>query len=954
MAGTEAKPSPETRARVARAYGKLPLSFEANQGQTDVRVKFLARGAGYTLFLTGNGALLALKKPGAGSQESGERSETREPNLESQQGPKSGARTPNPESRTPAVLRMKLAGANLNAPATGTDELPGRTNYFIGNDPAKWRTQVPSYAKVKYREVYPGVDLVYYGNQGELEYDFVVAPGANPSRIVLDVGAAPLHLAANGELAVGVGGGEVRFHKPVVYQPFATPGSALQSQRLPVEGSYKLTGQHQVSFEVGSYDRRRPLVIDPVLTYSTYLGGNDLDKCSGIALTPSGNATVSGSTVSTNFPVTSGAFQTTYGGGAYDAFVTQFSVDGSSLVFSTYLGGNNDDEGWHVALDSSENVYLGGYTASLNFPTTSNAYHTAFFGTGYDCFVAKLNPTGSALLYSTYIAPVDPGQTSEHNGDFLTVSSSGRAVIVGPTNYTQFPVTPGAFQTTLAGLDDAFVTVIDTTKSGSASLLYSTYLGGNANDVAQNVAVDNMGNIYVSGTTHSSNFPATAGAFQPACKLNSANACSGDAFLAKISPHGRGAADLLYSTFFGGSNVDEGVAIALDASGHVYMTGDTQSTDLPTTPGAFQTTCDVGTGGCEDSYIAKFHPVGGGASDLVYSTYFGGTGITLSKGIGIDPAANAYVVGRTTSTNFPTANPIQAAHASDKGNYDAFLTELNPSGSALVFSTYWGGNNFDTFIDLVLNTSGDIFLTGRTQSTSFPATADAFQTAHTADGGHYNAILTEISPLAGVGLGLGPASLSFSDQVVGTKSPAQTITVTAAGSGPLTITNMAASSGFGLTSNCGSSVAAGATCMLSVTFTPASSGTIDGTLTLTDNAPDSPQTLNLTGVGTFVQLVPTTLSFGSQPVGVTSPGKSITLTNKGIATLSITGISLTAPDPGDYAEQNTCGSSVGPGKSCSITVTFTPLQTGTRTANVSVADSDSGSPQTVALTGAGT
>jgi len=935
-AAVPAKPDSETRARVVKAYGRLPLSFEQNQGQTDPRVKFVARGAGYTLFLTSNGAALELMPPQAGRRP-GSRLET----AESGRG-------------TMASLRLRLRGANPDAAVEGTGKLPGRTNYLVGNDPQRWRAGIPSYARVAYRDVYPGVDLVYYGNQGQLEYDFVVAPGADAGRIALDLGTAPRRLAANGDLAVGIDGREVRFHKPEVYQASASPDTGLQGQRRAVEGHYRLRGGHDVSFEIGPYDHTQPLVIDPVLTYSTYLGGNGLDKILGIAVNSLGQATVVGTTFSTNYPTTSGAFQPVYQGGSFDAFVTQLSPDGSSLVFSTYLGGNDDDESWGVAFDASEDVYVSGYTASLNFPTTSNAYHTAFNGTGYDCFVAKLDPTGSSLLYSTYIAPVDPGRTDEHNGDFMTASASGRAVIVGPTNYAQFPVTAGAFQTTLAGQDDGFVTVIDTTKSGSASLAYSSYLGGSQIDTPQSVAVDTGGNVWVAGTTHSSNFPVTSGAYQPSCKLNTSHACSGDAFIAKISPHGHGTADLVYATFFGGTSTDSGVAIAVDGSGHAYLSGDTQSTDLPTTAGAFQTACDVGPLGCEDSYVAKFHPAGGGASDLIYSTYFGGTGITLSKAIAIDSAGDAYVDGRTTSTDFPTVNPLQAAHAADRGNYDSFVTEFNPSGSGLVFSTYLGGNNFDSFNALALNSSGEIFAGGRTQGTTYPATAGAFQTAHATDGGLFDAVVSEISPVAGPGIAFGPASLTFAKQVVGTKSPAQVITVTAAGNEPLNLTSIAASAQFTKTTTCGSTLAAGSVCTVSVVFAPTSSGNVSGTLVFTNNGPASPQTLTLTGLGTFVQLTPASLSFGSVPVGTTSPAKKITLANKGTAALSISSISLIGADPGDYAQTNNCGSSVGAGKSCTISVTFTPSQTGTRTASVSVSDGDAGSPQVATLTGTGT
>jgi hypothetical protein len=918
------------RSRIVKSYDALPLAFEANRGQTDAQVKFLSRGNGYTLFLTEDGAVLALRGAPRARQ------------VRQRSAAESG------------VLRMKLAGTNQASSINGINKLPGKSNYFIGNDPAKWRTNVPSYGRVEYQDVYPGIDLVYYGNQGQLEYDFDVAPGADPGLIRLALGGGTPRIAANGDLVVRLAGREVRLRKPLIYQPVSAKSGGGTSDRQVIAGHYRLTS-HEVRFEIPSYDRSRPVVIDPVLAYSTYLGGNGLDKALGITVTSGDSAIVVGSTFSTNFPTTAGAYQTLFGGGPYDAFVTEFSPNGESLGFSTYLGGTNDDESWGVKVDSSGNVYVSGHTDSMNFPTTSNAYHTSFFGTGYDCFLSKLNSTGSALIYSTYIAPVDPGPTNEHNGDFMTASSSGRAAIVGPTNYASFPTTPGAFQTTYGGGDDAFLVVLDTTKSGSASLDYSTYLGGSSNDVAQEVTVDSVGNAYIVGTTHSLNFPVTTGAYQTSCKLNSEKACSGDIFLTKISPHGKGAADLLYSTYFGGTGADSGVAIAIDSTDHAYITGDTQSSDLPTTPGAFQTACDLGTGGtCEDSYIAKFSLGGKGTADLTYSTYFGGTGTTLSKAVGVDSLGNAYVDGRTTSTNFPVVNPIQAAHAPDNGNYDSFVTELNASGSALIFSTYIGSNNFDSLNALALDSSANIFIGGRTQGTNYPATAGAFGTAHTSNGGLFNVVAGEITPANGVGVAFGPASLTFGTQLVNTTSPAQTVTVLAAGNNALSISSIVASSGFAQTNTCTSTVSGGGTCSVSVTFDPSVSGTINGTLKFTDNGPSSPQTLNVTGVGTFVQVSPSTLSFGNQAVGTTSPAKKITLTNKGSTTLSITKISITGADPGDFAETNTCGSSVAAGASCSISVTFTPTATGSRTASLTISDSDAASPQTVSLSGTGT
>jgi len=852
-----------TEARWVESYGKLPLSFEANVGQTDGRVKFLSRGAGYTLFLLPDEAVLSLRGPGPMTQKQAAAGASLVP-----------AATDAGSRSASAVLGMKLVGANPTVRVAGLAELPGRSNYFIGNDPGKWRTEVPNYAQVKYENVYPGVDLLYYGKQGRLEYDFVVAPGADPRKILLAVEApspkaenqpssitdrkavrtpdSP-RIAANGDLAVSLGGGEVRFHKPLVYQPAATDGghgitnderAPNGESRIPVQGRYTLDAYRHVRFELGPYDRGRPLVIDPVLSYSTYLEGAGESKCFAAALTSSGLLTVTGPTTSTSFPTTAGAFQTTYGGGPTDTFVTQFSAAGSSLVFSTYLGGSGDDQAWGMAMDKNGNVYLGGFTSSTNFPVTATAYQTAFVGTGDDAFLTELNPTGSSLIYSTYIGSVDIGVTGSEMGPHVA-AALGKAYVAATTTDPNYPVTPGAYQTALAGGTDGCLTILNTTKSGSASLMYSTFLGGSANDQIEQVAIDASNNVYVVGSTHSVNFPVTLEAFQTTCKLNSSGACSGDAFVSKIHPAGKGASDLVYSTYFGGSATDSGVAVAVDKSGNIYATGDTMSTDLPVTLGAFQTSCG---GTCaENTYVAKFKPAGTGASDLVYSTYLGGSGTDLVKAIALDSANDAYVAGRTTSTDFPTASPIQAAHALDSGNYDGLVSELNPTASALIFSTYFGGNKFDSFNGLAVDQGGNIYPVGRSESTNFPTTPRAFETTFVSS---LDAVAVKISPASAAGFAVGPGSLTFGNQAVGTTSPAQTLTLTAAGTETLTITSVVPSGDFGQTNTCGTSVAAGATCTISVTFTPTATGTRTGAITITDNASGSPQTVSLTGTGT--------------------------------------------------------------------------------------------------------
>jgi hypothetical protein len=558
--------------KAAVSFAKLPLSFEANQGQTDARVKFLSRGPGYTLFLTGDEVTLELQKPGVRSQESGAG------HIRSalQRTTGYGERTTN------HVLRLKLVNANRNAAVVGESALPGKSNYFIGNDPDKWRTNVPTYAKVKYEGVYPGVDLVFYGNQRQLEHDFVVAPGGDASRIALRLGGSKkVSLDAEGNLAIAVEGGEVRLQRPLVYQEDS-------GGRREVPGGYILRGAREVAFKVGAYDPTEPLVIDPVLEYSTYLGGSRSDFGVSIAVDSSGNAYVAGYTESSNFPTTAGAFQTSLTASAGNGFVTKLNSSGSALVYSTYLGGNNGDGAFGIAVDLSGNAYVTGYTGSSDFPTTPGAFQTTLASSSTNGFVTKLNPTGSALVYSTYL-----GGNADDFAIGIVVDSSGDVYVTGVAYSGNFPTTAGAFQTSFAataGNSNAFVTKLN--RTGSA-LVYSTYLGGTGSDHGDGMAVDSLGNAYVSGFAQSANFPTTAGAFQTAL------AGSQNAFVTELNP---GGSALVYSTYFGGSDEDQGYGIAVDSLGNAYVTGYTASSNFPATEGAFQTSLAGG----QNAFVAKF------------------------------------------------------------------------------------------------------------------------------------------------------------------------------------------------------------------------------------------------------------------------------------------------------------------------------------------------------------
>ncbi|MGB7923740.1 MAG: SBBP repeat-containing protein, partial [Pyrinomonadaceae bacterium] len=661
------------------AYGQLPLSFEVNRGQTDGRVRFLSRGAGYGLFLTSGEAVLSLSSKGGEGKE---------------------------DSRDASVLRMKMSGANSDPQITGQDELPGKSNYFIGADPQKWVAGVPTYKKVLYRDIYPGVDLLYYGNQRQLEYDFVVAPGVAPGVVRLKFeGADKVEVSKEGDLVLGVGEGrEVRQLKPVIYQ-------VMDGARQEVAGSYVLTGKDEVGFEIGSYDRTRPLVIDPVLVYSTYLGGNSFDQAYGIAVDSSGNAYVAGSTTSSNFPTTAGAYQTTFNEG--EGFITKINAAGDGLVYSTFLGGAGCNG---IAVDASGNAYVTGQTSGLNFPITPGAFQTAQWG--FETFITKLNPTGSALIYSSRF-----GGDFDDFGRDIAVDASGNAYIAGWTvchaQTCTFP-TVNAFQPNYGGgNNDAFVTKMNA--SGTA-LLYSTYLGGGTvlnttDDWAEGIAVDSTGSAYVTGYTYSQDFPVTPGAYSDTTSDGL------DLFVTKFSPAG---STLVYSAVFGGTGRDQGMGIALDANRNAYITGITESEDnpfteeydgFPVTPNAYQRT------GSFDAFVTKLNAAG---SALIYSTYLGGTDeVDRAWGIDVDNAGNAYITGDTKSYNFPVVNAVQPNYGG--GLSDAFVAKLNATGSALVYSTFLGGNLSDEGRGIAVDGAGNAYATGYSSSFDFPTTANAFQ-----------------------------------------------------------------------------------------------------------------------------------------------------------------------------------------------------------------------------------
>jgi len=721
---------------LAGSFGRLPLSFEANQGQTDQAVKFLARGMGYTLFLTSREAMLSFRgKRRARSEPGPEDPASRQLGLNRRTGISGGGATER------SVLRMEFVSANPQAAAVGLDKLPATSDYFLGNNSAAWRTGVTRYGKVRYRGIYPGVDVVYYGHAGQLEYDLMLAAGVDPSsiRLALTAQGAPaagqrrlVQIDARGDLVVPVAGTEVRFHKPQAYQWAA--GSKPEGRREPVEARYVLTSSGAISFKLGPYDVSRPLVIDPALTYSTYLGGSDDDEGNGIAVDRSGNVYVVGQTSSVDFPVTSGAFQTAKAG-SDDVFVTKFDPTGQ-LIYSTYLGGSAFDSGEGIAVDRSGAAYLTGTTCSSDFPITPGAIQTAYAGTngncevyGGDAFITKLDAGGSALAYSTYL-----GSSGSDVGYGIAINPSGNAYVTGLAGAANFPTTLGAAQTRFGGGFDAFVTKLGTAGS---SLAYSTFLGGQYGDLAYTIALDSSGNAFAGGYTDSKNFPVTPGAFQSTLRAPTAG------FVTKLNPQGT---KLGYSTYLGGSGSGTApcatcvTGVALDPLGDAYVSGLTWETNFPVTSGAYQRTY---AGGYHDAFVAEFNPAG---SALRYASYLGGNGDDGAVAIAVDGGGNIYLRGNTYSANFPvTSNAFQSASG---GGSDAFLSQIAAAGKTLAYSTYLGGSG-DEFAGAtrslaLLGAANPIaYLTGYMDSTDFPVTSGASQPAY--GGGTNDSFVAEFS-----------------------------------------------------------------------------------------------------------------------------------------------------------------------------------------------------------------
>jgi hypothetical protein len=900
--------------------------FERNDGQTDRRVKFQARIPGYELFLTAGGLTLSASHP----------------------NPTSPARA---QAQRPDVLKLSFVGLDHESKVSGVDELPGKVHYLIGK-PSQWHTNVPLYRKVSYRHLYPGVDLTYYGNQGQLENDFIVAPHHDPSQISFAVtGAGRPRLSSAGDILIGMpSGSSFEIRKPKAYQ-------IVGGSQKTVDVSYSIRGK-QVRFQVGSFDHSLDLIIDPVVLYSTWLGSvvNPIPGVEGgdtvfsVAVDSSGDFWVGGQQQDQSFPVTSGAVNQGSGG-----FITKIDPTGTTLLYSALFSASVQG----IAIDSAGDVYAAAQAAP-GFPTTAGAIQQTALNPITDPLIFKLNPAGSAFVYATYLGGSGVGgQGDQAYG--IALDSAGDAYVDGVTYSNNFP-TANALQPLFGGgSSDGFISKINPT---GTALVYSTYLGGTAADSLTSIAVDGNGNAHAIGTSFSTDFP-VVNAFQ--ASNNASGALKPDAVVAELNAAG---SSLVYSTYLGGTlgvgtsvaEPNDNPAIATDSAGNATVVGTAFSCDFPV-QNALESVCGENTAGFGDAFVAKFSPTG----SLDFSTFLGLPNLpagTQATSVALDTSGNIYVGGFNVGDSLPLVSPVQSTEYGPNGA--AFVSELDPSGASLLFSSYFGitpeyGDFQYPPVRLGLDGAGNIYLAGSSASDGFPlvdALNPVFPGLAAQLQGPYMpwaVFLAKISPTNAAAAGLGPEDIDFGNQPLGTTSSAQTITLSDLGTGALGLTSISSTGDFQQTNNCGASVTAAGSCTITVTFSPTVAGSRTGSIVVTDSAAGSPQTVMLTGIGgvPVVSLSPTSLTFSNVAVGTSSAPQVVTLTNTGGNDLLIGHIGAS----GDFTETNTCGTDLpyvnenGSNGTCQINVVFTPTTSGALSGTLSITDNATGSPQVVSLEG---
>jgi len=688
------------KAQILENYGNIPLAFTLNQGQVDSQVKFTTSGNGCSLFFTPEGTTFLLNR------------ETEESRAK-RAAKRSVVYMDNPlADNEPDIelehfaLKLNFLNANPAPEIIGEDRLSWNSNYFIGNDPSQWQTDVPNYSRIRLKDVYDGIDLVYYGNKNKIKYDFIVQPGEDPSEIMLNYDFSGLEglisINEKGELVVSTPLGDIIERKPYCYQ-------VIEGEKIEIDISYDIVNSTEGSFRfsIGEYNHDYSLVIDPEIVYSTLIGGSNNDNGYNIEVDRSNNAYVTGNTLSIDFPVTSGVFDEMFNSISKwdsDAFIVKLNSDGSELVYATFVGGSDDDWGYSIAVDFYGNTYVTGETHSPDFPVTSGAFDESFnegiFG---DVYILKLNVDGSELVYATFV-----GGNALDQGMCIAVDENGNVYATGTTLSPDFPVTPGAFDETK---NNIFILKLNTDGS---ELVYSTFIGGNGWDNGSSIALDESGNAYVTGRTAATDFPVTPGAY------DETHNGGDDLYILKLNADGSA---LYYSTYIGGSDSDWGASIAVDENGCVYVTGYSASTDFPVTFGAYDETYN---GGEYDVIILKLNAEG---SDLVYSTYMGGNEWDSGNGIALDMNGCAYVTGFTKSTDFPATSGA-FDETFNGGDRDAFIVKLNASGNALEYSSFIGGSGGDSGFSISVDINSCAYVTGYSNSSDFPITPGAFDESH--------------------------------------------------------------------------------------------------------------------------------------------------------------------------------------------------------------------------------
>ncbi|MGL5379768.1 SBBP repeat-containing protein, partial [Clostridium sp.] len=642
----------------------IPFIFEKNIGQYDKNVRFVLKNGINTTFFTQEEIVIALTK------------------IKEEHTNDQNDRLNNIKEYETSVLRITLENANQYPEITGLNELDCKINYIKGNDENDWSLNVPIYEKIIYKDIYNGIDLVYYENQGKLEHDFIVSPNANINSIEISFdGADDISLDNDENILITIKDHTVVMLRPKVYQ-------YINDTEIEIDSSF-LIKNNNVTFNISDYNKDKILIIDPVLMYGSYIGGSNDDRSYSITIDNNQIAYLTGSTLSTNFPIKD-AYQSTLQGGR-DIFLTKIdtALSGvSSLIYSTYIGGDSDDVGYGVTVDNNQIAYLTGSTSSSNFPV-KNAYQNTLQGSS-DAFLSKIDTTlsgSNSLIYSTYI-----GGSNSDTGNGVAIDNNQNAYIAGSTYSLNFPV-KNSYQSTFQGIRDAFLTKIDTTLSGTNSLIYSTYIGGNNDNVGSGVAVDNNQNAYIAGYTSSINFP-VKNAYQ--ITLQGVY----DAFLTKIDTTLSGTNSLIYSTYIGGNNYDLCKSVAVDNNQNAYISGYTYSTDYPL-KNSYQSSLQ----GTIDVFLTKINTALSGVNSLIYSTYIGGSSSDYGSGIAVDNNQNAYITGNTYSSNFPVKNAYQSTY---QGNSDAFLTKIDTTLSgtnSLIYSTYIGGNNDDAGYGIAIDSN---------------------------------------------------------------------------------------------------------------------------------------------------------------------------------------------------------------------------------------------------------